>query len=280
MAISLYNFLTFHLHCALFTKHLRREFAKRNGLTGTNSSLIIRRKDTGGRAAPMEGQDSARQLRRSKGMALAHPLGFCAAVALLSWERQAACGIWESDPHDFPGPAGGGRGVEGKERKNVMIDLDRTQVSRAEEGQEEIPLMRLEECINYLLTTAQHNVNQYLARELTDYDITPSQYGVLQVLWNNEGSCTPKIIADRLGLETSTISGTLERMQKKGLIDRLINMEDRREILVVLQDKGRQLKGPMAQIVRRMNDLVLEGLAPEQVAVLKGQLREIALRKL
>ncbi len=160
-----------------------------------------------------------------------------------------------------------------------MVSSDRAQKNQAEQ-EEMFPQMRLEECINYLLTTAQHNVNQYLARELTDYDITPSQYAVMQVLWNNEGSCTPKMIADRLGLETSTISGTLERMQKKGLIDRLINMDDRREILVVLQEKGEQLRAPMARIVRKMNDLVLEGLSASEVSTLKQQLREIAWKKL
>lgn len=41
--------------------------------------------------------------------------------------------------------------------------------------------MELTQCINYLLTTAQHSVFQYLNGKLSEYDVTPSQYGVLSL---------------------------------------------------------------------------------------------------
>ena len=67
--------------------------------------------------------------------------------------------------------------------------------------------MELTQCINYLLTTAQHSVFQYLNGKLSEYDVTPSQYGVLSCLWQREFA-TPKQISEILCLETSTISGT------------------------------------------------------------------------
>ena len=81
--------------------------------------------------------------------------------------------------------------------------------------------MELTQCINYLLTTSQHTVFQFLSGKLAEYDLTPSQYGVLSCLWQREFA-TPKQISEILCLETSTISGVLDRMQKKGLIDRVI----------------------------------------------------------
>ena len=100
--------------------------------------------------------------------------------------------------------------------------------------------MELTQCINYLLTTSQHTVFQFLSGKLSEYDLTPSQYGVLSCLWQREFA-TPKQISEILCLETSTISGVLDRMQKKGLIDRVINREDRREVRVVPTEKGKQL---------------------------------------
>ncbi|MEG1578919.1 MAG: MarR family transcriptional regulator, partial [Oscillospiraceae bacterium] len=93
--------------------------------------------------------------------------------------------------------------------------------------------MEFKNCINYMLTVAQHEVFQQLATRLEVYDITPGQYGVLNYLWEN-GQGTPKDLAQVLVLETSTISGVLDRMQKKGLIDRQIAANDRRSIEVVL----------------------------------------------
>lgn len=135
--------------------------------------------------------------------------------------------------------------------------------------------MELTQCINYLLTTAQHSVFQYLNGKLSEYDVTPSQYGVLSCLWQREFA-TPKQISEILCLETSTISGVLDRMQKKGLIDRVINRDDRREVRVVPTEKGKALEEPISKIIDEVNEEVLKCFTEEEVAVLKIQLRTIA----
>lgn len=135
--------------------------------------------------------------------------------------------------------------------------------------------MELTQCINYLLTTAQHSVFQFLNSKLAQHDITPSQYGVLSCLWQREFA-TPKQISEILCLETSTISGVLDRMQKKGLIDRVINKEDRREVRVVPTEKGKALEEPISKIIDDVNEEVLRCFTDEEIAVLKSNLRIIA----
>ena len=135
--------------------------------------------------------------------------------------------------------------------------------------------MELTQCINYLLTTAQHSVFQYLNGKLSEYDVTPSQYGVLSCLWQREFA-TPKQISEILCLETSAISGVLDRMQKKGLIDRVINRDDRREVRVVPTEKGKALQEPISKIIDEVNEEVLKCFTEEEVALLKNQLRIIA----
>lgn len=135
--------------------------------------------------------------------------------------------------------------------------------------------MELTQCINYLLTTAQHSVFQYLNGKLSEYDVTPSQYRVLSCLWQREFA-TPKQISEILCLETSTISGVLDRMQKKGLIDRVINRDDRREVRVVPTEKGKALEEPISKIIDEVNEEVLKCFTDEEVALLKNQLRTIA----
>jgi Transcriptional regulators len=135
--------------------------------------------------------------------------------------------------------------------------------------------MELKECINFLLTTAQHNVFQFLSVKLTKYDITPSQYGVLSCLWGRTHA-TPKQIAEILCLETSTISGVLDRMQKKGLIDRVINKEDRREVQVTITEKGKALQQPITEIIDEVNAQVLKDFKMDEIISIKNALREIA----
>ena len=140
--------------------------------------------------------------------------------------------------------------------------------------------MELKEYINFLLTTAQHTVFQYLSQRLAPYDITPSQYGILNCLWINDGTCLPRQIAELLCLETSTVSGILDRMQKKDLIDRVINPENRREILVMITPKGEALKAPVLKIIDEVNEEVLKDFSPKETEFIRKSLRQIAEKAL
>ena len=65
-------------------------------------------------------------------------------------------------------------------------------------------------------------------------------------------------------------------MQKKGLIDRVINRNDRREVRVVPTEKGKALEEPISKIIDEVNEEVLKCFTDEEVALLKNQLRTIA----
>jgi DNA-binding MarR family transcriptional regulator len=134
--------------------------------------------------------------------------------------------------------------------------------------------MDLRNCINYLLTVAQHEVFQLLSERLAHYGITPGQYGVLNCLWKS-GELSPKEIAQTLCLETSTISGVLDRMQKKGLIDRFINPDDRRVVRVSATPAGEALKEDVLRTVEEVNKEILSRFDPENVALLSDILRQI-----
>ena len=134
--------------------------------------------------------------------------------------------------------------------------------------------MQLYGCINYLLTVAQHEVFQIFSEGLSPFNITPGQYGVLRCLW--EGcACTPKEISQVLRLENSTSSGVLDRREKKGLIQRELDSNDRRSIRVVLTPEGASIKDGVLEVIDDLNRKVLDGLSPEQRAMFIDSLRHI-----
>ena len=122
--------------------------------------------------------------------------------------------------------------------------------------------MELQGCINYLLTVAQHDVFQLFSEGLAPFHITPGQYGVLRCLWE-DGPCTPKEIAQVLRLENSTVSGVLDRMEKKGLIERVIDKKDRRSIQVKATQAGIAMRDDVLQVIHTLNEQVLDSLDPE-----------------
>ena len=138
--------------------------------------------------------------------------------------------------------------------------------------------MKFQDCINYLLTTAQHEVFGIFSGRLAAYGLTPTQYAVLKCLWDSEEPVNPKDIAQSLCLETSTISGVLDRMQKKGLIDRLIDLNDRRCVLVTITEEGRGLEKDVMEAIRAANKEALADFSPEESETLKSCLRRLGSR--
>ena len=134
--------------------------------------------------------------------------------------------------------------------------------------------MKLEECINYLLTGAQHRVFNEMKKELKEYDLTPIQYGVLKCIWQNNMS-NPKEIAEFLGVENSTISGILERMEGKGLLERNIDGQDRRFIQISLTDQSKALEKNVNKSVEHVNKVMLDGFSKEETLQFKNYLRRI-----
>lgn len=135
--------------------------------------------------------------------------------------------------------------------------------------------MELTEYINYLLTKSQYKVFQNIHALLVPFDITPIQFDVLYCLWQSDNK-TPKQIASELKLENSSISKLLDQMDKKGLIQRYVNIEDRRYINVALTEKGRSLKEPLTQAVSQANHDLLINIPESQQILLKQNLRLLA----
>lgn len=134
--------------------------------------------------------------------------------------------------------------------------------------------MELNQCINYLLTTAQHNIFQAFSNRLSPFDITPVQYGVLNCIWK-ENATSPKQIAELLMLENSTVSGVLERMEKKMLIERNISKEDRRYIQVELTERGKMLEKDVLNVVEAFNREVFSTISKDDEELLKELLKKL-----
>ena len=142
-------------------------------------------------------------------------------------------------------------------------------------NRKEVSHVKLNQCINYLLTTAQHTVFQTMSTNLSQFDLTPVQYGVLYCLWEMDKP-NPKEIAEELRLENSTISGILERMEKKELIVRNISPEDRRFIQIELTEKAKALRDDVLQTVENVNQEVLSVFPKEEQEQFKTYLRVLA----
>lgn len=125
--------------------------------------------------------------------------------------------------------------------------------------------MEINNCINFILSNAQNAVYNYFKKRLSDYDITPSQYALLQCLYAQDG-LTPSQLAQALRLDTSSITGILGRLEKKALIERVYSQEDRRSVRIFLREEGKALWAQVDRVIEDANAKITSGLDEDHYA--------------
>ena len=135
--------------------------------------------------------------------------------------------------------------------------------------------MQLNECINFMLTNVQNAVFLCFKKQLQQYNVTPIQYALLKCLWD-EDEQAPSQLAQRLYLDSSTVTGIMSRLEEKALIVREYSKTDRRRIIVCLTDAGRALQKPIEALIEETNRLVTQGLSAQEQRQLREQLLHIA----
>ena len=131
--------------------------------------------------------------------------------------------------------------------------------------------LRLDEHLCFALYAASMAVNRIYKPLLDRLGLTYPQYLVLTALSEDDGQ-TVSGIADRLALESSTVTPLVKRLEAAELVTRTRNPKDERQVNVRLTSKGRKLRGE-AQCLT--DELLRSGLKPAQLVALNGQVADL-----
>jgi DNA-binding MarR family transcriptional regulator len=104
--------------------------------------------------------------------------------------------------------------------------------------------LALDDQLCYAIYSAAIAVARLYKPILDERGITYPQYLVLAVLYERDGQ-TVGAIADRLALESSTITPLVKRLEAAGLVERGRNPEDERQVVVTITAEGRTLHHDM-----------------------------------
>lgn len=130
----------------------------------------------------------------------------------------------------------------------------------------------LDNQICFTLYATSMTINRAYKPMLDAMGITYPQYLVLNVLGEDEGA-TVGAIAQRLSLESSTVTPPIKRLEQAGLVERQRSKIDERQVQVRLTDAGRA-------VLARSNclgELMMQrsGLALEQLNALNQQIQSL-----
>ena len=109
-------------------------------------------------------------------------------------------------------------------------------------------------------------------QETEAHGITPVQFAAMQTV-NNQPGIDQRTLAARIGLDTSTIAGVIDRLEARGLVQRNASAEDRRVRLLTITDAGRTLLAAVAPGMLKAQDRMLAPLSPAERSEFMRMLR-------
>jgi len=131
-----------------------------------------------------------------------------------------------------------------------------------------------DELLDALVQVAFH-VTGVLSRIGAENDLSLTQLRVFGILRDRRPRVTE--LATHLGLDKSTISGLIDRAEKRGFLARARSADDRRAVEVFLTPAGRELTTRIYTEVRRELDPMMNVLSADQRARLHELLLLIGL---
>ena len=114
----------------------------------------------------------------------------------------------------------------------------------------------------------------YAAELLREHGLHPGQELVLLHLLEQDHRSQGALL-EAVGLDHSTLSRSLSRMEAAGLVRRRPSEQDRRAVVVSLTPKGERLRQPLHDVWAQLERTTTQGLSGQEVEALTGALTDV-----
>lgn len=131
---------------------------------------------------------------------------------------------------------------------------------------ESVPFDR-HESLGYQVNHLARTMARALSARTSPHGVVPGQFAQLLVLYERDGQ-TVMELAEAVAIEHSTMSRTLARMERDGLITTQRDAEDGRSRRIFLTDLARELEPTLKAEAAAVNDAFLDHLKPKERAEL------------
>ncbi|MDQ2758171.1 MAG: MarR family transcriptional regulator [Actinomycetota bacterium] len=120
-----------------------------------------------------------------------------------------------------------------------------------------------QEMVCYRVNLVARLTGQAIAADLAPHGVSPGQLPALLALYEQDGR-TQSELAKVAGVEQPTMALTLRRMERDGLVSRVIDETNRRRQLIYLTDRARQVQDVVQSLRQRIDRIAVERLTAKQ----------------
>ena len=101
-----------------------------------------------------------------------------------------------------------------------------------------------------------------------------AQGRILYVLWQEDNIPIAEL-SKKTGLAKTTLTSMLDRMEESGLLLRIPDKTNRRQIRIALTDQARSLSGKYDKVSQEMNEIYYAGFSDDEITAFENTLERI-----
>jgi len=124
-------------------------------------------------------------------------------------------------------------------------------------------LFVIEESLGYLVNKLARAFAQALGLRLAQHQVTVAQWAVLMFLWAEDGP-TQRTLSRHVAIDEATMARTIDRMERDGLVRRVRNGRDRRQLNIFLTPWATDLRDTLVPLAMDVNALATATLSASE----------------
>ncbi len=132
----------------------------------------------------------------------------------------------------------------------------------------------IDDTLGFVLNKVNGKLKNELLKKAKVYGITAEQWGILNFLWDNEGS-TPKELSDLTLKDKPNTNHILLNLERKGLVIRKDHPFDKRSYQMFLTDEGKNVRMNLVPIVISLYEKATHNIEKGKIEELKVTLNKI-----
>ncbi|USX48709.1 MarR family winged helix-turn-helix transcriptional regulator [Lentzea sp. HUAS12] len=129
---------------------------------------------------------------------------------------------------------------------------------------------------NWLLHRATQRVGAAYAEEIAKFGISLRGQLVLQALANEELQRTQLKLGAMLGLDKTTLTSELDKLERAGLVQRVPDPSDRRVRTPVITDKGRELQKEAGDALAEVDRAFQARFTHQEMVIIRKALQDLS----
>ncbi|SDR01831.1 MarR family transcriptional regulator, 2-MHQ and catechol-resistance regulon repressor [Virgibacillus subterraneus] len=127
-----------------------------------------------------------------------------------------------------------------------------------------------------VLMRASKSVEERIKKDIKSYGVSITEFTILEALYH-KGDLTVNQICDAVLINSGSMTYVIDKLQQRGLLERITSEEDRRVIHVRITNQGKKLMDDIFPQHEKVIEKVFEDVSPEELESVIDILKRIGL---